>query len=199
MECPCEERNHVLSATAVVIFRASAHSSVFNLLAPKNTVVGCRRFCTALPGHRKHRTLAMLTFFFYFSPHMQLAFTWQTGLPEMIGSTCLTTVFVCRMVISRNIAAILLYAAGAGICAVNFALGVYVPHLVPLAWTAVIFVACWTILRWRQVLEPPLVWWRLMGLGIGLTIILIGIGIFYVEAREASIPKTQAASDPERA
>ena len=34
-------------------------------------------------------------------------------------------------------------------------------------------------------MEPPLVWWRMIGVGIGLAIVLVGVAIFYVEAREA--------------
>jgi hypothetical protein len=56
---------------------------------------------------------ATLALFFYFSTHIQWAFTWPSLLPEMIGSACLAIAFLCYMMMARNIGAILVYAIAA--------------------------------------------------------------------------------------
>lgn len=101
---------------------------------------------------------AMLALFFYFSPRMQWAYSWPSTLPEMIGSACLATTLLRQMLVSGNVATILSLAIGASIFATDFALCAYPPHQVAVAWAVFAVLVWWTITRWRQIWEPPLVW-----------------------------------------
>jgi hypothetical protein len=133
---------------------------------------------------------AVLALFFYFSPHTQWAFSWPSLLPEMIGSACLATVLMCLALSSRNVVVIVSAAVAAGLFAVNFALCVYPPHQIALAWTAIVIFAWWVISRWAQIWEQPFRRWRAVALVLAILVACIGMGLFYQEAKDAIVAAT---------
>jgi hypothetical protein len=130
---------------------------------------------------------AALALFLFFSPYTQWAFSWASALPEMIGSACLAVSLLCRALVARN--KLFMFAASivAGLFAVNFSLCVYPPHQVAIAWVALAVLVWWIVSRWSEIWDPPLATWRLLAAGTGALVLVIGLGAFFIGARDEII------------
>ena len=71
----------------------------------------------------------------------------------MGGLFCFTLVFACYLTVGSNKVGLCLAAVACSACAMNFALMAYVPHLLPYAWTGIIFFIAWCVARRSQVLN----------------------------------------------
>ena len=128
---------------------------------------------------------SIIALFFFFSAHMQWAFSWPSMLPEMLGSACLAVTLLCWTLVSQNRIVIFASGAWAGLFAANFALCVYPPHQVPIAW-ATASIPMWCIIsRWSEIKEPRLLRWRLASLGLSASIAVSGLAIFCFGAYDA--------------
>ncbi|MBV8553222.1 MAG: hypothetical protein JOY54_18140 [Acidobacteriaceae bacterium] len=90
---------------------------------------------------------------YFFSPFTQWSYSWPSALPEMIGLLCLGTVFACYLTVGRSKLGLLLASAGTAICAIDFAICAYVPHMIPLFWVAALFFVAWSIANWRDIVR----------------------------------------------
>jgi hypothetical protein len=98
-------------------------------------------------------TLASATgsLWYFFSQFTQWTWSWPSALPELTGMICLSMVLFCYLTVGKNKIALALVALAAAVCSINFALCAYVPHLIPLAWLAVLFFLAWCIASHRQI------------------------------------------------
>ena len=130
---------------------------------------------------------ATMSLFFFFSPHIQWAFSWASLLPEMIGLACLAAALLCYITVSRHLPLMFAAAVTTGVCAVDFALCVYPPHQIPIAWVAVAIVASWVIANRHVIFDLPWIRWRLCALAVVLLIIIIGMTSFWFDAKDAIV------------
>src|SRR6202035_2118118 len=123
-----------------------------------------------------------LTLFLFFSPYTQWTFSSPTALPEMNGSACLAAFLLCRALVARN--KLFMFAASmvAGLFAVNFALCMYPPSQVAIAWVALAVLIWWIASRWSEIWDSPLARWRLLAFGAGVLVLIVGIGAFFFGA-----------------
>ena len=122
---------------------------------------------------------------FFFSPSTQWDYSWSTGLPEMVGLICLIMVSVCILLAAENSITIALASLVTACCAIDFALGSYVPHLVPLCWLAALFVLAWCLGRRELIFRRAAAGKRL--LGVGAVFLLVGtVGVLvFADVRQA--------------
>jgi hypothetical protein len=124
---------------------------------------------------------------FFFSAFTQWSYSWSTGLPEMIGLTCIAIVSFCALTVIGNalaLSAIVLVTAGA---VIDLAMAAYVPHLVPLCWLAVLFVAAWCIANQRSIGRRAKAGRRI--LAVFMTAVLVGIVglLVFMDTKEAIV------------
>ncbi|HMF74618.1 MAG TPA: hypothetical protein VK604_03055 [Bryobacteraceae bacterium] len=98
-------------------------------------------------------SLASITgsLWYFFSQFTQWTYSWASALPELTGMICLSMVLFCYLTVGRNKIVLALAALAAALCSINFGLCAYVPHLIPLAWLAVLFFLAWCIAERRQI------------------------------------------------
>ncbi len=108
---------------------------------------------------------------YFFSPFMQWCYSWPSGLPEMIGSLCIAVVCACYLSVGRSPLAICISAALLAASAINFAMCAYLPHLIPLAWLAVIFCFFWFLGQREVILRRERRWWRAVAVLCALGVI----------------------------
>jgi hypothetical protein len=98
-------------------------------------------------------TLASATgsLWYFFSQFTQWTWTWPSALPELTGMICLSMVLFCYLTVGKNKIALAFVSLAAAACSINFALCAYVPHLIPLAWLAVLFFLAWCIASHRKI------------------------------------------------
>jgi hypothetical protein len=88
---------------------------------------------------------------FFFSPFTQWTYSWPSALPEMIGLICLAMVFACYLTVGRNGIALLLSALALAVCAIDFTLCSYLPHMLPLWWLIVSVFLAWCVSARQQI------------------------------------------------
>ena len=108
---------------------------------------------------------------YFFSPFMQWCYSWPSGLPEMIGSLCIAIVCACYLSVGRNRLAICVSAALLAASAINFVMCAYLPHLIPLAWLAVLFCIFWFVGQRDVILTRERAWWRAVAAFCALAVI----------------------------
>ncbi len=122
---------------------------------------------------------------YFFSPFTQWTYSWPTLLPEMVGLLCLTLVFVCYLTVGTNRVGLLLAAAGAVTCSLDFVLCGYLPHLIPLGWLAIFFFAAWCFVHRKSIFNRENLRPRLFtAVGIVAVVAVIG-AIVYTDLRQA--------------
>jgi hypothetical protein len=131
---------------------------------------------------QRTRLSAALTLFLFFSPYTQWGFSWSSALPEMIGSACLAASLLCRALVARNKVLMFTASTGAAVLAVNFVLCVYPPHQVAIAWVALAVIVWWILSRWSVIWDAPHATWRLLAVGTGALIMVIGLSSFLIGA-----------------
>lgn len=129
----------------------------------------------------------LLSLFFYFSAHMQWAFSWPSLLPEMIGSATLAVALFCLSLTTQSRALMLLGSAAAAVFAANFALCVYPPHQIPIAWVCLVAFFGFAVTHRSQILQAELALWRLAGALIFCVILATSLYVFLIEARDAIV------------
>ena len=90
----------------------------------------------------------------FFSQFTQWCYTWPSMLPEMCGLLCFAVVFACYLTVGKRPLILALAAVACSVCAVDFALLAYVPHLIPYAWAGVIFLLAWCIANRLKIVRP---------------------------------------------
>jgi hypothetical protein len=116
---------------------------------------------------------------YFFSPFTQWAYSWPTGLPEMVGLVCFIMVLTCYLTVGRNKVALFSAAFAAAACAINFALCAYLPHMVPLFWLAVFFFLGWCVYARRLILTRPARASRILALTLAVCIVGgVGLSVF---------------------
>jgi hypothetical protein len=115
---------------------------------------------------------------YFFSPFTQWAYSWPTGLPEMVGLVSFIMVLTCYLTVGRNKVALFSAAFAAAACAINFALCAYVPHMVPLFWLAVFFFLGWCAYARRLIFTRPAAS-RILALALASCIVgIVGLSVF---------------------
>lgn len=128
---------------------------------------------------------ALGSLWYFFSQGIQWSYSWPSELPEMIGLTCLLMVSVCLLLRPARTQVLLLASIGIVFSALDLALCFYVPHLVPLAWLAFLFLLFWSIANRNAILTNDRAALRLVLGGLCLVIIaIVGLRV-YREARVA--------------
>jgi hypothetical protein len=116
---------------------------------------------------------------YFFSPFTQWAYSWPTGLPEMVGLVCFIMVLACYLTVGTNRIALFSAALAAAACAINFALCAYLPHMVPLFWLAVFFFVGWCLSARRLIFTRPAVGSRILALLLAAcTVGIVGLSVF---------------------
>jgi hypothetical protein len=116
---------------------------------------------------------------YFFSPFTQWAYSWPTGLPEMVGLVCFIMVLTCYLTVGRNKVALFSAAFAAAACAINFALCAYLPHMVPLFWLAVFFFLGWCVYARRLIFNGPARASRILALILAVCIVgIVGLSVF---------------------
>lgn len=133
------------------------------------------------------------TLWFYFSACTQWSYSWPSGLPEMIGTGCLATVCFCYLATGTRLIPCLMAGLGAVMFSVDFVMGAYVPHLVPLACLNISVLAGWYLAKRQQVFQEEGRWLRLgVWLAVMAAIAGAGIAIFLdLKVAIAAISATQ--------
>jgi hypothetical protein len=124
---------------------------------------------------------------YFFSPMTQWDYSWASALPEMIGSLCWATALCCFLAIGRSVVTLGIVAIAAAICAINFALCAYLPHMLPLMWIMVFFFIAWCVAN-RDLVFHNREWVR-RALALSFVILVVcavGISVF-LEVREAIV------------
>jgi hypothetical protein len=122
---------------------------------------------------------------YFFSPFTQWTYSWPSLLPEMVGLLCLTLVFVCYLTVGRSGVGLLIAALGASSCLINFILCGYPPHLIPLGWLAVFFLAGWCIAFRKSILQRQALGRRLLAVLGSVTVLTVTGIIVYTDLRPA--------------
>ncbi len=122
---------------------------------------------------------------YFFSSFTQWTYSWPSLLPEMVGLLCLTLVFVCYLTVGRNRLGLLFAGAGAAACSINFALCGYLPHLIPLCWFAIFFLAGWCFVFRKSILRREALNLRLLAITGALVLIALVAAIVYIDLRHA--------------
>ena len=128
---------------------------------------------------------------FFFSPFMQWSYSWPSALPEMIGLACFGTVLLCYLLIGQSEFSLVLASIGFAICAVDFAMCAYVPHMIPIAWLGVAVLASWCISHRALILDRTKLRSRAIAVGVSLLLIAaVGIHI-YLQLHQTLIAVSQ--------
>jgi hypothetical protein len=115
----------------------------------------------------------------FFSPITQWCYSWSSELPEMIGLGCFAAVLFCFLTVGKNTRALIIAAWAFATCAIDLALCAYVPHLLPLAWLIVFFVAMWCVISRKAIFQRQYFGPRvLMILAAFLVIGIIGATVY---------------------
>ena len=122
---------------------------------------------------------------YFFSPFTQWTYSRSSGLPEMIGFICFAIVFGCYLTVGRNKIALAFSSLAFAACFIDFALCAYVPHLVPLFWLAIFFVAAWSIANREKIFVREAATARIVAAVVALTLIAAVAGAVYLDLREA--------------
>ncbi len=113
---------------------------------------------------------------YFFSPCTQWSYSWPSALPEMIGLACVGTVLFCYLLAGRSRLGLVAAAIGFTICAIDFAMCAYVPHMIPIAWLSAAVAAAWCIANRKLILTRSKLTPRAVFLGLSiLTITAVGI------------------------
>ncbi len=124
---------------------------------------------------------------YFFSPLTQWDFSWPSALPEMIGALCLGTVFACYLTVGRSKVALLLASIALSVCAVEFALCGYPPHMIPLFWVGAFFFIGWCIAKRRNIMTPEAAGLRIAAVCLAI-VIIAGLGfVVYRDLHQALI------------
>jgi hypothetical protein len=116
---------------------------------------------------------------YFFSPFTQWAYSWPTGLPEMVGLVCFIMVLTCYLTVGTNKVALFSAGIAAAACAINFALCAYLPHMVPLFWLIVFFFIGWCIHARRLIFSRPSRASRILALTLAASIVAVaGLSVF---------------------
>ena len=116
---------------------------------------------------------------YFFSPFTQWTYSWASLLPEMVGLACLVMVLLCFLTVSRNPIALFAASLGAAVCAIDFVLCGYPPHLIPLCWLMAIFVAGWSAAHWETIAAPQGRWLRVLAIvAAGVVVSAVGWRVF---------------------
>jgi hypothetical protein len=134
-------------------------------------------------------TLASVTgaLWYFFSPFTQWTYSWSTLLPEMVGLLCLTLVLVCYLTVGTTRVGLLLAAAGAATCSINFVFCGYPPHLIPLCWLAIFFFAGWCFARRKSILRREALGRRLLAISGTLVLVAVIGAIVYADLHHAIV------------
>ncbi|HSU30972.1 MAG TPA: hypothetical protein VLJ11_07035 [Bryobacteraceae bacterium] len=123
----------------------------------------------------------------FFSPFTQWCYSWASELPEMMGLSCLVMVLFCFLTVGRSPLALALSAWAAATCAIDLALCAYVPHLLPLAYLCVFFVAAWCIASRKLIFQRRDAWRRVFAIGAAVAVTCaIGL-VVYVDLKQAIV------------
>lgn len=124
---------------------------------------------------------------YFFSPFTQWAYSWPTGLPEMVGLVCFIMLLTCYLTLGRNKVTLFCAAFATAACVINFALCAYLPHMVPLFWLAVFFFLGWCIYARRLIFTRPAAASRILAvILVACTVGIVGLLVF-VHLRPALI------------
>jgi hypothetical protein len=132
-------------------------------------------------------TLASATgsLWYFFSQFTQWTWSWPSALPELTGMICLSMVLFCYLTVGKNKIALAFAALAAAVCSINFALCAYIPHLIPLAWLAVLFFLAWCIASRQQIFVREAAMARIAAWATAIAIIGV-TGLFvYLDLRVA--------------
>jgi hypothetical protein len=128
---------------------------------------------------------------FFFSPFTQWSYSWPSALPEMIGLACFGTVLLCYLLVGQNTRALAASGVGFTICAVDFALCAYVPHMIPIAWLSFAVIATWCVAKRAQIVSRVKLRQRAIALGLSAVVICaVGIHV-YVQLQQTLIAVSQ--------
>jgi hypothetical protein len=124
---------------------------------------------------------------YFFSGFTQWCYSWPFPIPEMVGLICFVMVFACYLSVGRSGPALALISLAAAACAINFGMCVYVPHLVPLIWLAVLFFFAWCVAKAPLIFRREQAGLRLLCIALAIALVtFVGI-IVYFDARSAII------------
>jgi hypothetical protein len=116
---------------------------------------------------------------YFFSPFTQWAYSWPTGLPEMVGLICFIMVLTCYLTVGTNRIALFSAGLATAALAINFALCAYLPHMVPLFWLAVLFFAGWCVSARRLIFTRPAAGSRILAVLLAAcTVAIVGLSVF---------------------
>ena len=121
---------------------------------------------------------------FYLSAFTQWAFSWPSGLPEMIGLFGWVMALALFLTVGRDARALTLAAGACAIGAVDFALCTYPPHQIPLVLFGAAITAGW---GWRHragIFRREDAASRLAALGGCGLVVAVAMGAFYLETRD---------------
>ncbi len=115
-------------------------------------VIGVFTWILWLSGSSKWGLMGALWFFF--SPETQWSYSWPSGLPEMVGLSCLSAVSFAYLVVGRNRLALWAMGVLAVGSSVDFAMCSYLPQIIPLAWVQIAVLTAWCWGMRKQIAEP---------------------------------------------
>ena len=121
----------------------------------------------------------------YFSHFSQWWYSTPCAMPEMIGLWGFTVTGACYLLVGRKAWVLLAAAALTAACAINFALCLYLPFLIPLSWLGAALVAAFGVAQRKAVWRRAERGMRIGALVLCLAIIGAVMAKFYVDARPA--------------
>lgn len=121
---------------------------------------------------------------FLFSAFTQWQFSWPSLLPDLVGLCCWIICLSCYLLVSRSVKWACIAGVGLIICAVDFALCLYVPHQIPLVWFALCAIAYWIIIKYSSIWEPGYRLRRFAIIMLALFSIALILGLFYRDVAE---------------
>jgi len=116
---------------------------------------------------------------YFFSPLTQWAYSWPSALPETTGFLLLSIVLACCLTVEKRNRTLLLLSVGLIICATEFALCSYLPHMIPLFWLGVFSFVSWCVARRSAIFQRQHAGARLLAFSlVALAIGAIGLLVF---------------------
>jgi len=142
-------------------------------------------FLAFLLFFRSSWAAAAAALWLFFSHYSQWWYSTPCEMPEMVGLLGFTVTGACYLLVGRKLWVLLAVAALTAACAVNFALCLYLPFLIPLSWLGLALVLAFGVAQRKAV-------WRRAGRGaragaVLLCLLLIGavMAKYFVDARPA--------------
>jgi hypothetical protein len=116
---------------------------------------------------------------YFFSPLTQWAYSWPSALPEMTGFLLLAVVLACCLTVEKRKLALFVESLGLAVCAIEFALCSYPPHMIPLFWVATFSFVAWCVAKRGAIFQRNRAAERLLAFACAAAIVAaVGLLVF---------------------